>query len=193
VIVAGVDYAGTMSAAKNKLGENDYFAIAYVAKLPGGGAVVVDGVLAHCTQAEAEGYVTSGQGMYPNYLTAVVEGDGKGEDFIQVMRRNPLTKILPMKTGGKGKDARLVKQMSPWLESGIVRISDAETPFLNELRKELDMYPLCRYDDALDAVYWALRGMPDVLQMPVEDEGLPSIEKKKKGGNPILAIDWNAI
>ena len=191
VIVAGVDYAGTMSAIKNKLGENDYFAIAYVAKLPGGGAVVVDGVLEHCTQAEAEIFVKRGQEMYPNYLNAVVEGDGKGEDFIQVLRRNPSLKVIPMKTGGKGKNIRLVRQMGPWLESGIVRISDAETPFLNELRKELDMYPLSKHDDALDAVYWALRGMPDVLQLPREDYLLPEFALKKKNRNPLAEVAWN--
>ena len=179
-IVAGVDYAGTMDPAKNKTGKNDYFAIAYVAKLPGGGAVVVDGVLAHCTQAEAEGYVVSGQNLYPNYLVAVVEGDGKGEEFIQVARRNPGIKILPEKTGGKSKSKRLITQMSPWLESGMVRISDAETPFLNELRKELDMPESARYDDARDALYWALRGMPDVLIIAKVDDELPEYGPKKK-------------
>lgn len=190
-IVAGVDYAGTMSVVKNKLGENDYFAIAYVAKLPGGGAVVIDGVLEHCTQAEAEMFVKRGQSMYPSYLNAVVEGDGKGEDFIQVLKRNPSLKVLPMKTGGKGKDIRLVKQMSPWLESGMVRISDAETPFLNELRKELDMYPLSKHDDALDAMYWALRGMPDVLVMPTPVDEIPEFARKKKRSNPMAQVNWN--
>ena len=153
--------------------------------------MVVDGVLEHCTQAEAEIFVKRGQEMYPNYLNAVVEGDGKGEDFIQVLRRNPSLKVIPMKTGGKGKNIRLVRQLGRWLESGIVRISDAETPFLNELRKELDMYPLSKHDDALDAVYWALRGMPDVLQLPREDYLLPEFALKKKNRNPMAEVVWN--
>lgn len=160
--------------------------------------MIVDGVLEHCTQADAELFVKRGQEMYPNYLHAVVEGDGKGEDFIQVLRRNPGMKIIPMKTGGKGKDVRLVRQMAPWLESGMVRVSDAETPFLNELRKELDMYPLSKHDDALDAVYWALRGMPDVLHMPNVKEmqqirmmadGWVSEGEKKR--NPLAEVAWN--
>lgn len=180
-IMAGVDYAGTReNLTQKKTGERDYFAIAYVAKLPGGGAVVIDGVLDKCSQAEAEGYVNRGQEMYPNYINAVVEGDGKGDDFIQVITRNPRMKIVPMKTRGKGKEARLVRQMAPWLESGMVRISDAETPFLVELRKELDMYPMSRYDDALDALYWALRGMPDVLVMPRDEDELPLLKPKKR-------------
>ena len=192
-IVAGVDYAGTMSEAKNKLGKNDYFAIAYVAKNPIGGAVVVDGVLEHCTQSEAEGFVKRGQGIYPNYLTAVIEGDGKGEEFIQVVRRNPGMKITPMKTGGKGKDARLLRQMGPWLESGMVKISDANTPFLNELRKELQKYKMTPHDDALDAVYWALRGMPDVLVVPPDEMELPDyFFDELEYGNPMAQVNWNA-
>jgi len=178
-IVGGVDYAGTRdNLLQKKTGERDYFAIAYVAKLPGGGAVVVDGVLEKCSPAEAEGYVMRGQNMYPTYLNSVVEGDGAGDYYISVIMRNPNMKIVPMKTRGKGKNIRF-KIMQPWLESGQVRISDAETPFLTELRKELDMWPLCKYDDALDALYWALIGVREVLSIPVSDE-LPKYEEKKK-------------
>ena len=81
--------------------------------------------------------------------------------------------------------------MSPWLESGMVRISDAETPFLNELRKELDMYPLSKHDDALDAMYWALRGMPDVLMMPTPMDEIPEFARKKKRSNPMAQVNWN--
>ncbi len=189
-MVAGVDYAGVRENLFNKnTGDRDYFAIAYVAKLPGGGAVVVDGVLEKCSQTEAEGYVMRGQNMYPMYLGAYVESDGKGEDFIQVIMRNPDMKIIPSKTGGKGKKSRFTI-MSPWLESGQVRISNAETPFLNELRKELNMYPLCKYDDALDALWYGLIGVKDVLSRPVED-GLPEYKPKEKKGNPVYAVDWN--
>jgi predicted phage terminase large subunit-like protein len=187
-IVGGVDYAGTMdNLLQKKTGERDNFAIAYAAKLPGGGAVVVDGVLEKCSQAEAEGYVIRGQEMYPTYLNSVVEGDGTGDLFIQTIMRNPNMKIIPMKTKGKGKNIRF-KIMQPWLESGQVRISDAETPFLRELRHELDMWPLCKYDDALDALYWALRGMSEVLSRPVSDE-LPEYGVKKKRSNLFAEMD----
>ena len=190
-MVAGVDYAGSLSnLMQKKTGERDYFAIAYVAKLPGGGAVVVDGVLEKCSQAEAENYVMRGQNIYPNYLVAVVEKDGSGDAFFQVLRRHPNMKIIPMGTGGKGKDRRLVKIMSPWLESGQVRISDAETPFLSELRRELDMYKMTQHDDALDALYYALMGMQDVLFVP-DDEELPECAPKKKKGNPMAEVVWN--
>jgi predicted phage terminase large subunit-like protein len=180
-----------MDEFKNKTGNLDYFAMAYVAKLPGGGAVVVDGVLEHTTQAQAETLVNRAQTIFPNWLNAVVEADVRGEDFIQVITRNPGLRIIPMKTGGKGKGVRLERQMSPWLENGFVRISDADTPFLNELRHELDLYPNCAHDDALDALYWALRGMPDVLTLGRESVQEEILEPKYQGAkqeNPFIAF-----
>lgn len=188
VMAGGVDYAGTMDEWRNKNGNNDYFALCYLAKLPGGGAVVVDGILARCTQAEAEQHVKRAQAIFPVWIGAAVEGDGKGEDFIQVLKRNPGLKIIPMKTGGKGKGERLEKQMGPWLENGAIRISDAQTPFLNELRDELERYPMCDHDDALDSVYYALRMMPDVLSMPSASNDLPPIGQRQSKRNPFLSI-----
>jgi hypothetical protein len=188
VMVGGCDYAGSMDEYKNKAGVPDYFALCYLMKLPGGGAVVADGVIARCTQADAEGYIKRAQEIYP-IRNIVVEGDGKGEDFIQVLRRNPGMKLLPMKTGGKGKGIRLERQMGPWLENGTIRISDADTTFLIELRRELDNYPLCDNDDALDSLYWAMKGMPEVTTMPRDVDGeYPMNTYKKKTANPYLSL-----
>jgi predicted phage terminase large subunit-like protein len=188
-LCGGVDFAGVGDEFKNKSGQNDYFAMAYVAKLPGGGAVVIDGVLDRCTQAQAEEYVNRAQAIFPSWQHTVVEGDGMGDSFIQVIKRNPHLKIIPMKTKGRGKALRLGNDLSPWLENGTIRISDAETPFLHELRKELDMWPIIDHEDALDAVYWAAMGMPDVLVMPkIEYNMLPEARYKKKNANPMLAF-----
>ena len=74
--------------------------------------------------------------------------------------------------------------------NGTVRISDAETPFLNELRHELDTYPDCENDDALDALYWSLRGMPDVLVMREDEEELPvpGINTKAQEVHPYCSL-----
>jgi hypothetical protein len=187
-MVGGCDYAGSMDEYKNKAGIPNFFALCYLLKLPGGGAVVADGVLVHCTQAEAEGYIKRAQEIYP-IRNIVVEGDGKGEDFIQVLRRNPGLKILPMKTGGKGKGIRFEREMSPWLENGTIRISDADTVFLIALRRFLDNWPLVDEDDTGDSLYWAMRGMPEVMTMPRDVDGeLPMNTYKKKTTNPYLSL-----
>lgn len=184
VMVGGIDYAGTIDPKSSN--QTDWFALCYVAKHPEGGAVVVDGVLERCTQSQAEEYALRAQEIFPNWQIAVVEGDGKGEEFVQVMMRHPSFKLLPLKTGGHGKNERLVIQMSPWLESGRVRISDGNSPFLNELRKELDQFPFCAHDDALDALYWALRAIPDVLQVKEAKNSISGIKKKR--ANPFSGL-----
>jgi phage terminase large subunit-like protein len=186
-MVGGADYA---SSDKNKAGskaDTDYFALAYVAKHPLGGAVFYSGVLERTTLFPALGYVEKAQAMFPGWQTCIVEGDGKGWEFIQTLMLKPGLLVNQMKTGGKTKPDRLEKQMGPMLESGRVKISDADTPFLNELRKELREWPENSHDDAMDAVYWALRGMPDALVMPAISEELPTMHKQKLP-NPFLSF-----
>jgi hypothetical protein len=104
------------------------------------------------------------QGLFPNWQTTIVESDGRGDEFIQLASRHPHLRIMPMITKGKGKAERLERQLGPWLENGILRISDGNTPFLNALRKALDEYPNWHLDP-IDAVYWYARSIPDVLQI----------------------------
>jgi phage terminase large subunit-like protein len=177
-----------MDEHKNRTGDNDYFCLAYVMKNPMGGAIVYDGVRERVTQDKAEMYVLSAQSMFRGHMLTVVEGDGKGEEFIQVIRRNPGLRILPLKTGGKGKAKRFERILQPALASGQVKISDAQTPFLNALRKELADYPNGKHDDTLDAVYWALRGLPDVLVGETVFDEIPIGEKRARKPNPFNAF-----
>jgi hypothetical protein len=178
-MVGGVDYASIIDESQKESRDRSYFAIAYVAKLPLGGAVVVDGIRERCTQLQAEEHVERPQHLFPGWLNTGIELDGKGETFYAHVRRKPHLRIVPMKTKGKGKAQRLEHQMSPWFESGIVKISDADTPFLNALRKEMRQYPNSRTLDCMDAVYWALRMIPEVLKMETRDE-MPLFGEKKK-------------
>ncbi len=184
----GCDYAGTMNEYKNRTGDNDYFALAYVMKLPTGGAVIYDGVREHCTQDQAEMRVLSSQAMFRGHIITVVEADGKGEEFLQTIRRNPGLKLLGLKTGGKGKAKRFERVLQPALASGLVKISDADTPFLRALRKELADYPNGRHDDTLDAVYWALRGMPDVLTGQSVFDEITVGKPRERGINPFAVL-----
>jgi hypothetical protein len=182
-IVGGVDYASVIIPTRQRQGGRSHFALAYALKPPHGGAVIGGGILEQCTQAQAEIYLNSKQGVYPGWLHTVVEGDGKGEEFITLCQRNPNLKIVPMKTRGTKKSERLYEGLSTPLELGRVRISDENTPFLNALRKFLEEFPnLSEHDpgwDAADATFWALRGVPDVLMTPTT-EGDSLIPGKKE-------------
>lgn len=183
----GVDYAGTVNV---KLG-NDFFAHCYLAQPGKFGAVVIGGVRENCTQAQAERYLMQAQGMFPNWLDSVLEGDGKGEEFFSLVMRNPGLRVRMMKTGNQSKQERLLKQMGPYLENGVIRISDADTPFLNRLREELEKWPNIENEDCLDALYWAARSMPGVLIISDETAGrLPNIFDRaaESGGNPFNSL-----
>ena len=95
-----------------------------------------------------------------------------------------------MKTEGKGKPERLERQLGPWLENGTILISDGDTPFLQFLRKCLRKYPQY-FKDPIDGMYWAVRGMPEVLRLEKPKDKIKSIFKKKKLGNPWLSVGSN--
>ena len=99
-----------------------------------------------------------------------------GEQFIPVLRRNPGIRIDARKTKGMRKADRLVLGLGPWLANGRVMISDADTPFLNALRRFLSLYPaVTRNDpgwDAADAVYWALHAFPEALTMSYRGDSM---------------------
>lgn len=98
-MVVGVDYAGAMNPARG----NDDFAMCYVLKNPNGGVVVYDGVAEQTSQGKAETLMLRVQEVFPTCQQFVVEGDGKGVEFMQLMMRHPALRLVPEKTGGKTK------------------------------------------------------------------------------------------
>lgn len=176
-MVSGVDYASVIMQEVGRADARSHFALAYTLKTPEGNAVVADGVVEQCSQLQAEEYVMSAQRLYVGWLNCVIETDGKGMDFYQLMARHPGMNLIPTKSGGKHKADRLYKTMSAWFEMGKVRVSDADTKFLRIFRSFLDKFPnLDKHApewDAADAVYCSLIGMPDILQMPVFESIIP--------------------
>ena len=166
---------------------NSHFALAFVSKLPTGGAVIVDGVLEQCSQTQAENYILAAQGKFTNWQYVAVENVGVGKVFLQTLQRN--SRIIAIPSGLKGiTDGKIaskrdrVLQTHKWFENGTVRISNADTKFLNALRRLFDKFydldPKHDYSfDAWDAVYHALRNMPEVLS--VAETGIPQKFEKK--------------
>jgi hypothetical protein len=158
-----VDYASIDKEKNLDMKYRSYYAQAYLLKLPDGRGVIFDGIHERCTQAEAEAHM-EGAEAFPGHRYTVFEADGKGEEALQIFLRNPNLTLVPKKTRNESKSDRLEKQLGPWLENGTILISDGNTPFLNFLRKNLRLYP-DYHKDAIDAVYWATRGMPEILQL----------------------------
>lgn len=166
----GADLAFTVKESVKVDPGRDKFSHAYGARHPLGKIVVVDGVIEQCTQGQAEVHLRKAQDMFPSWNYTLLEGDGLGETFfVSLVMRNPGLRVRMDKTKGKSKRYRQEQEMGPWLESGRVVISDADTPYLNALRKALDDFPDGN-NDIRDGLYWLCRTMPDVLVQPNEEK-----------------------
>lgn len=199
-MIGGADPTNVDKPAHTDQRNRSSFALAYVAKLPQGGAVVADGVLTPCSQIEAENYILSAQSKFVGWQFCAVEGTGGGAGFIQTVRRNPKIKIVDSDLSGllkkegriRSKRDRIFREMAPWFENGVVRVSDDRTPFLDALRRGFDkFFELDDHDeawDALDSVYHALKAMPDVLQINAFGDELPTVARKQRSSSPIAGI-----
>ncbi|MFA6213493.1 MAG: hypothetical protein WC714_28915 [Candidatus Obscuribacterales bacterium] len=192
-MIGGVDPTNTgVSSLSN-------FALAYVAKKPGGGVVIVDGVLEKCSALQAENHILYAQEKFPAWQYSACENVGGGAVFLQMIQRNP--KIRAIASGLKGitdskirnKKDRFLSDAARWFEDGTITISDADTPFLNALRRGFDkihdLDPATSPEfDAMDSVYHALRQMPDVLRMPLSDSEKLGAKVRKIQHSPM----WGA-
>jgi hypothetical protein len=200
-IVGGADPTNVMrsAGASQDNDKRSHFALAYVAKIPQGGAVVVDGILIRCSQVEAENYIIQAQSNFPHYQFTAIENVGGGALFAQVILRNPHARIVQSdlanintKTGRvKSKADRILYEMAPWFERSVIRISSANSPFLNALRRLFtnfyDLDPRSSPEfDAGDAVYHALKAMPDVLVIKPMGDNISPVRKANKGSSPFM-------
>ena len=188
----GVDYATTIEIRGKTMDNRNRskFAVCWGMKLPTGGAVVYDGFSGFVSQLEAENHVEKGQMAFPNYGQTGVEMDGVGAQFFEILMRKPHLTLLPFWTGGASKRNRHERELSPWTEMGMIKISDADTDFLNHLRKALREWPNGSLDE-IDALYAFAKTIPDVLVVPDSSDSLPDYtrRKDKKKGNPFAHIN----
>jgi len=161
------------------------FALCYLSKLPQGGAVVKDGILKPMGIVKARDAILQAQAMFKNWETTGVEDVGAGKLFMQFLRTDSRVRFIASNIknpkGGKIKDkkTRFEYEVSPWLESGVIRISDENTPFLNALRYLLDNFfdldPNKPHEalDAGDSLYHAAKLIPEILRKPTSEDISP--------------------
>jgi hypothetical protein len=113
---------------------------------------------------------------------------------------NPSIRVYPRGlkdiTDGKisSKKAR-IEAVSKYFEDMTIRISDADTPFLNALRRLFDNFEDMdekSHDeawDAGDAVFHIVRNMPDVLRRPTwTDKALQRGAQRQQKRHPLMGI-----
>jgi hypothetical protein len=172
----GADPTGAEPDFKSKGKKRSFFALAYAVKLPQGGALILDGILEQCSHVEAENHILNAQNLFQHWNFTMVENVGPGLVFFQNARRNSNLRVISSdlmsldekdRRRSQSKNARIL-QMAKWFENGTVKIAARATPFLDSLRFLFDhFWELNEHEphpawDAGDAVYHALKGMPDV-------------------------------
>lgn len=163
------------------------FALCYLCKLPDGGAVVKDGVLKPMGIENAKNTILNAQSMFgENWKGTGVEDVGVGKMFLQYLHLDSRIVAFssnlktPGKKGVSDKLTRFIYEVGAHLESGVIRISDERTPFLDALRYGLenftDLDPKKPHEalDAMDSLYHAAKMMPEVLRKDVSDDISPS-------------------
>jgi len=196
IMIGGADPTNVVNDGVDK---GSYFALAFVAKNPLGGAVIVDGILERCTQLQAENYILAAQSRFPMWQFTAVENIGGGAGFIQTLQRNSNIRVVASGLKGisdariRSKKDRWLNDAAKWFEDGTVKISNADTPFLNALRRLFDRFfdldPKNDYAfDAGDSVYHALKNMPDVL-IKQDTSTFPAYQALKRKNNPMKGLN----
>ena len=197
-VVMGIDYASTEDKLKNK--GRDYFALAVGRLIPGGGCILVDGIRKHLSQGEAVEATQEWAGMYPTTQIIVVEREGSGGQFIELLRYNtnlPIhtastaDRITPETPTARNKGARFQGQMAPLFQFSRVWITDAITEFMNHFRNEWLLWPRAEHDDTLDSTYYMCYGA--MLQGALARPALPKPKRNWYGIDPEPTAEnpWN--
>lgn len=185
-VLFGIDYASTADKLKQK--GRDYFALAIMRAIPGGGLVLVDGYRGHVSKGEALQTTASYASMYPTLSKIGVENIGKGEEFYNdlLLTNDSSGKVLPLFAithGRRSKGDRFEQWLAPRFMSRIW-IADTDTPFLRAFRNEWINWPNVPNDDCLDAAYMAA----------FAGEGyLPNLASRTAQGNMIRTVHKNAF
>lgn len=178
----GADPVGVLNAGEGI----SHFAAAEVALTPYNSLVIVDGMLEKCGALQGEEYIVNAHSRYPNFLKAVIEGNGIGAIFASTVTRHPgmtVQTVLVSEIGKGNKLDRQYKFLEPLLRMGAVRLSDANTPFLRAVKRYLDVFPNIAKTDPLadlgDALVLAVYAFPSVWMNTVASvAATPALARK---------------
>lgn len=193
-IYFGIDFASTEDKLKDN--ERDYFALAVIAALPWGGAVLIDGFVEHLAFFEAVEKVIAFADKYPTLVSVGVEKFGSGEKFFSTLVYNSRLPAVPYPARGapvKSKGQRYQKELAPMFTDGRLWISDVRNKFLNTFVEQWISWDGGKtssgHDDCLDAVYVACGvAIGHLMPVPKQDE-LPVVSRVKT----TLGSAWTSI
>ena len=194
-IVNGVDPTATHSTVNGEGGVS-HFAICHALVTHFNTIVIGGGYLEKVPSDVGERELVKFQRMHTNNSRSSVEQNGAGAIFIGMVVRNAGLIINPhnaTELGSGPKKTRQFSFLSPLLASGVVQISDEDTPYLNALRKYFQRYPNIADDsellDAADALCMAVLDIPEVWANAVVNVVDKSkLQRRGLNGKPVPAL-----
>lgn len=190
----GIDFA----TVEDKLKDNkrDYFALAVLAVIPWGGAVIIDGFREHLEFFEAVERVKSFAIKYPTLVTVGVEKWGSGEKFKEALLYNSKLNVLPFPFAGApvySKGQRYQLELAPMFVDGRLWVSDAPVAFIEQFTNEWITWDggktATGHDDCLDAVYTACGVAQGHLMPKPPTETVGQFINRKVG----LGSPWSSL
>jgi hypothetical protein len=184
----GTDYASVFDKLKQK--DRDYFTLAVMRAIPGGGLVLTGGFRGHVLKAEALQVCKNWQDQYPTLQLNKVEAIGKGEEFYNDLSLTNDMYGMPLKLsrleshGRASKGERFEDYLAPRFQAARIWVLDTPNEFIDAFLNEWLMYPNSEHDDCLDAVYLAAIAGEGFMPSKAERSG-----KKKKKRN--LSAAWS--
>ena len=157
----GIDYASTQDKIRDK--SRDYFALAEVRAIPGGGLVLIGGHRAHFFKAEALEYAMTRWGYYRELLQLMgVESIGNGKEYYNDLvllndvygRAPPLFEVRSF-PNRRDVDGMVENWLSTRFKLSRIWVSDAPSPFIGHFKNEWLMFPNHEHNDCLAAVLMA--------------------------------------
>lgn len=202
--VGGIDVPFDFKERHESESHLSSFAMAFVGKRPQGGAVFFGGEIGRLTMAQCFNVILAAQSNFLNWIQALCEDVSGGRVFRTAAKLmyphmriigSDLGKLIKLPGEGSGKaknkKTRIQTELAPWLENGTVLISDADIPILKAARDGLDHFtelddrkPDERLD-ALDALYHAVKGIPEVLIGRQYTEEFSNLFNKQKTPHPL--------
>jgi len=198
-MTVGVDPVATIVGISSGSGIS-HFALAQFLLSPYGSLVLGDGVIEKCDAEAGEGHILEVQRTFSKtHRGTSIESNGAGVIFIGMVTRNKGIKLhahTVNELGGGSKKDRQYRFLQPLFANGSIKVSDADTPFLNAVREYLDNFPNFSNDSYLwdvgDALAIGALDVPGiwakVISRDVRENSIYDRNEKGSLWHPMLGV-----
>ena len=193
----GVDPVGVVDGISDK--GISHFALAHLLHSPYNSLIIGDGIVEKCDAFAGEDHIVQSTRTYSRtHKGTSIESNGVGAIFIGNITRNRGIKPHAHKVSELGQGSKIERQyrfLQPLFASGAIKVSNADTPFLNAVRDYLENFPNFARDSYLldvgDAIAIGALDVPQIwTRIITKSAEEQNIFKKNKTG---IGSAWNSL